>query len=155
MELLKGLVTIWLPDLKTLDKYGITVENSSYDLNKILDVFPELNSIVGKRQHGTHDFDVLKHSRLKEETLRSLRLLHKAGIDDFEKILMGEVSERLPHVVSSCGNDNIIVFWCGHGNLGKLAWGSRETVYGWQLNGILSKMNEAGKYRKKKQISSS
>ena len=61
---------------------------------------------------------------------------------------MGEVSERLPHVVSSCGNDNIIVFWCGHGNFGKLAWGSRETVYGWQLNGILSKMNEAGKYRK-------
>ena len=70
------------------------------------------------------------------------------SIDDFEKILMGEVSERLPHVVSSCGNDNIIVFWCGHGNFGKLAWGSKETVYGWQLNGILSKMNEAGKYRK-------
>ena len=74
--------------------------------------------------------------------------INDIGIDDFEKILMGEVSERLPHVVSSCGNDNIIVFWCGHGNLGKLAWGSRETVYGWQLNGILNKMNEAGKYRK-------
>ena len=74
--------------------------------------------------------------------------INDIGIDDFEKILMGEVSERLPHVVSSCGNDNIIVFWCGHGNFGKLAWGSMETVYGWQLNGILSKMNEAGKYRK-------
>jgi glycosylphosphatidylinositol transamidase (GPIT) subunit GPI8 len=70
------------------------------------------------------------------------------SIDDFAKILMGDVSERLPHVVSSCLNDNIIVFWCGHGNFGKLAWGSKETVYGWQLNGILSKMNEAGKYRK-------
>lgn len=70
------------------------------------------------------------------------------SIDDFAKILMGDVSERLPHVVSSCGNDNIIVFWCGHGNFGKLAWGSEGTVYGWQLNGILSKMNEAGKYRK-------
>ena len=37
-------------------------KNIENDLNNILAIFPELNSIVGKKQHGTHDFDVLKHS---------------------------------------------------------------------------------------------
>lgn len=69
-------------------------------------------------------------------------------LNDLEMILMGEYSEKLPQVISSCENDNIIVFWCGHGNLGKLAWGTNDIVYGWDLKEILRKMNDSQKYRK-------
>ena len=69
-------------------------------------------------------------------------------INDLEKILMGYQSEILTQVVSSSKNDNIIVAWCGHGDKGKLAWGANGTMYGWQLNEILCKMNKSQKYRK-------
>ena len=69
-------------------------------------------------------------------------------INDLEKIFMGYQSEKLTQVISSSKNDNIIVFWCGHGYQGKLAWGANGTVHGWQLNEILCKMNESQKYRK-------
>lgn len=32
------------------------------DLNKIVNVLPEIRTMIGKRQHETHDFDVFKHS---------------------------------------------------------------------------------------------
>lgn len=69
-------------------------------------------------------------------------------ISDLGKILMGESSEKLPHVIASGKNDNIIVFWCGHGNYDALAWGSKANVYGSQINNILREMNEGQKYRK-------
>ena len=31
-------------------------------LNEVIDVLPELRPTIGKRQHGTHDFDIFKHS---------------------------------------------------------------------------------------------
>lgn len=69
-------------------------------------------------------------------------------IHDLKNILLGESSEKLTHVVSSSPNDNIIVFWCGHGNFGTLAWGSKSNIYGSQINDILREMNEKQKYRK-------
>ena len=42
------------------------------DLNNIFATFPELNSIVEKKQHGTHSFDVLTHSlKVMQKTVQN------------------------------------------------------------------------------------
>lgn len=69
-------------------------------------------------------------------------------IDDLKKIMLGEKSSSLPNVISSTANDNVIVFWCGHGNYNKLAWGSDNTISGSNIKDILQAMSDQGKYRK-------
>lgn len=74
--------------------------------------------------------------------------INDVTIADLQDILMGHSSSRLPHVISSGKNDNVVVFWCGHGNQNRLAWGLHETVYGSQVRDILQTMNEEQRYRK-------
>ncbi len=69
-------------------------------------------------------------------------------VADLKEILLERSSSRLPHVVSSGKNDNVIVFWCGHGSRNQLAWGSDRSVYGYQVRDILQAMNEERRYRK-------
>ncbi len=69
-------------------------------------------------------------------------------MDDLRDILCGNRSERLPHVVSSGRNDNVILFWCGHGNRNQLAWGSDKVVPGNAVRDMVEAMRQAGKYRK-------
>ena len=61
---------------------------------------------------------------------------------------MGNSSTKLPNVIQSGRNDNLIVFWCGHGYPNMLAWGSLRTAYGWQVRNILKEMKAQQKYRK-------
>lgn len=74
--------------------------------------------------------------------------INDVTIDDLKEILLGNSSDRLPHVISSGKNDNVIVFWCGHGNYNMLAWGSHATVYGSQVRDILQAMKNEQRYRK-------
>jgi ABC-type branched-subunit amino acid transport system substrate-binding protein len=69
-------------------------------------------------------------------------------IDDLKQIMLGQASDRLPQVIQPTAHDNVIVFWCGHGNYDKLAWGSDHVIYGSDVREILDAMNEAGNYRK-------
>ena len=41
---------------------------------------------------------------------------------DIKAILCGEQSERLHQVISSDGDDNVFLFWSGHGLQGRLVW---------------------------------
>lgn len=74
--------------------------------------------------------------------------INDISIDDLKKIMLGEKSSALPNVISSTANDNVIVFWCGHGNYNKLAWGSDNAISGSNVKDILQAMNDQGKYRK-------
>jgi hypothetical protein len=69
-------------------------------------------------------------------------------IADLKQIMLGNATERLPQVLHSTAHDNIIVFWCGHGNRNKLAWGSDRTINGYDVREILDAMTEAGNFRK-------
>ncbi|MDE6577974.1 MAG: ABC transporter substrate-binding protein [Muribaculaceae bacterium] len=69
-------------------------------------------------------------------------------ISDLNDILTGHSSERVPVALESCQNDNIVIFWCGHGNFGRLAWGSNASISSFQFKEILTEMHEAKKYRK-------
>ena len=51
--------------------------------------------------------------------------------------MIGNSSDRLPMVINSTENDNVVVFWCGHGFKGQLAWGSRTEITGYDVRDIV------------------
>lgn len=75
-------------------------------------------------------------------------VLSDITIDDLHEIMIGNSSDRLPMVINSTENDNVVVFWCGHGFKGQLAWGSRTEITGYDVRDIVEEMNYLGKYRK-------
>ncbi|MDR3194278.1 MAG: ABC transporter substrate-binding protein [Tannerella sp.] len=48
--------------------------------------------------------------------------LSELQLEDITAILNGEKSERLPHVLESASNDNVLFFWSGHGLPGEWRW---------------------------------
>lgn len=70
--------------------------------------------------------------------------LSEVTISDLGDIMQGKTSDKLPHVIEADSDDNVMVFWCGHGHQNTLAWGSNATVYGREVRSIIEGMN----YRK-------
>ena len=71
--------------------------------------------------------------------------------DDFEKILTGQSSQRLPHVINATMHDNILVFWSGHGEPGSLLLGERGIENGLtteRMASLLNAMRSRQCYRK-------
>lgn len=68
---------------------------------------------------------------------------------DILAILSGEKSERLPIVIESTANDNVFVFWSGHGVPGVLCWNDDAYgIMGDQLDETFHRMREKRSYRK-------
>ncbi len=68
---------------------------------------------------------------------------------DILAILSGEKSERLPVVIESTANDNVFVFWSGHGVPGALCWNDDAYgIMGDQLDETFHRMREKRSYRK-------
>lgn len=68
---------------------------------------------------------------------------------DILAILSGEKSERLPVVIESTANDNVFVFWSGHGVPGALCWNDDAYgIMGDQLDETFRRMREKRSYRK-------
>lgn len=69
--------------------------------------------------------------------------------EDILKILKGEKSDRLHTVIESTQNDNLFVFWSGHGVPGALSWNDNAyAVTGSMLSSAFSQMYNAHTYRK-------
>lgn len=69
-------------------------------------------------------------------------------VNELDDILNGRASDRLPVTLESDAADNVILFWCGHGNFGRLAWGSLGSISSGYFKDILTRMHESGKYRR-------
>lgn len=68
---------------------------------------------------------------------------------DILAILSGEKSERLPVVIESTANDNVFVFWSGHGVPSALCWNDDAYgIMGDQLDETFRRMREKRSYRK-------
>lgn len=68
---------------------------------------------------------------------------------DLADILTGRKSERLPEVIEATENDNIFVYWSGHGVPGAMCWGDdRHAVTGDMLASIFGEMSRRHCYRK-------
>lgn len=68
--------------------------------------------------------------------------------DDFCKILRGAKSEALPDVVESGKDDNIFIFWSGHGMPGALSWKEYGRMTPEKLNETFEALEEEERYRK-------
>lgn len=69
--------------------------------------------------------------------------------EDIIRILRGEKSDRLPAVIDSSENDNLFIFWSGHGIPGALCWDDMENaITGSMLTAAFSQMKAAHSYRK-------
>lgn len=69
--------------------------------------------------------------------------------EDIIRILRGEKSDRLPTVIDSNENDNLFIFWSGHGIPGALCWDDMENaITGDMLRAAFSQMKAARSYRK-------
>lgn len=68
---------------------------------------------------------------------------------DLARILTGEKSDRFPRVIEATENDNIFIFWSGHGTPGAMCWD--EDIYamtGDVLRPVFEEMNRRKCYRK-------
>lgn len=58
--------------------------------------------------------------------------------DDIGKILRGERSDRLPHVISSDSSDNVFIFWSGHGSPGSFDFGGNRQLSHREMRDFIS-----------------
>lgn len=68
---------------------------------------------------------------------------------DLARILTGEKSDHFPQVIEATENDNIFIFWSGHGTPGAMCWD--EDIYamtGDVLRPVFEEMNRRKCYRK-------
>ena len=76
-------------------------------------------------------------------------LLSDLNPEDIKAILLGQESEKLPHVIHSTSKDNVLVFWSGHGLSKQLCWNENDTGFTYNLaKETFEEMNEARTYRK-------
>lgn len=68
--------------------------------------------------------------------------------DDLCSILSGEKSSRLPKVIESTENDNILIFWSGHGGIGGTLYWDNGFVRPESFKAQLEKMSEDKRFRK-------
>lgn len=63
--------------------------------------------------------------------------LNTLSTNDIANILQGRSSERLPKVLSPDTDDNVLVFWSGHGSPGSLDFGGSQSMTYERLQSIL------------------
>ena len=70
--------------------------------------------------------------------------LSQLSFKQFSQLMQGKKLPEFTQHLPSSPNDNIIIFWCGHGVRNSLAWGSNGDVYGTDIRDMVEKMQ----YRK-------
>lgn len=73
--------------------------------------------------------------------------LSQLKTSDIGDILCGNARESLSKVLHSDGDDDVFVFWCGHGETDVLKFGQRN-IYASEVNDWLTRMENDNKYRK-------
>lgn len=90
-------------------------------------------------------------------SLSGENLYHDVAIDyhpsrlrasDIGKILAGERSEALPHVINASSSDNVFVFWSGHGSCGEMVWVDQQDGISTQdMSELIADLHAKGCYR--------
>ncbi len=73
--------------------------------------------------------------------------LSQLKVTDLESLLTGKRSIDFPEVIESGENDNIFIYWCGHGMSNSLAWGEK-LMSSQYLAYLFRKMSEQKQFRK-------
>lgn len=71
--------------------------------------------------------------------------LHPADLTD---ILLGRQSDRLPAVIHADSDDNVLVFWSGHGSPAGLEWMHTDRLTHDDADAMLTALEDAASYRR-------
>ena len=113
----------------------VLADNIAYDENNI---YPGEVYVKPKSEGGENVYhDVKVDYRLNDIPLGSLR-----------KIILGERSAEFPEVFDADEHSNIFMYWCGHANRGKMAWGSDQQLTTETMKGGWQEILAARKFRK-------
>ena len=113
----------------------VLADNIANDPNNI---YPGEVYVKPKSEGGENVYkDVKVDYRLSDIPLGSLR-----------KIILGEKSAEFPEVFNADEHSNIFMYWCGHGNRGKMAWGSNQQLTTETMKGGWQEILAARKFRK-------
>jgi glycosylphosphatidylinositol transamidase (GPIT) subunit GPI8 len=75
--------------------------------------------------------------------------LDELSAEDLKSILLGQSSAKLPVVLDSDEQDNLLFIWSGHGLPQTLLWGeNQKTIKSTFIKDLLQAMHDNGKYRK-------
>lgn len=123
------------------------LKNSGYDDDHIILIIEDniannpLNAHPGEVRVTT-DGDNLYHDVKVDYHLSDI------SVSDFYNIMTGKKSDKLREVIDPTANDNVIMFWCGHGSRNTLMWGSEAYVYGNDMRSLVKRLKEENRYRK-------
>lgn len=67
---------------------------------------------------------------------------------DLTDILLGRFSERLPQVIHADENDNVLIFWSGHGTCSGMNWMTSELFTHAAADELFTALQEAKAYRR-------
>lgn len=67
---------------------------------------------------------------------------------DLTDILLGRASERLPEVIRADADDNVLIFWSGHGTSKGMNWMRTGLFTQARADALFSALEEAGAYRR-------
>lgn len=73
--------------------------------------------------------------------------LSQLSTHDLESIICGEASEEFPQVIGAGPNDNVLIFWSGHGDRDVMYFGE-QPFKAWEVRKTFDRMNTGNKYRK-------
>lgn len=130
-----------------LNMYQILKKNGYDDNHIVLIVADDLAHALSNTDYGTirvrPDGENLYHDLQIDYKLDEIHPV------DISAILNGQQSERLPHVIHSGSNDNVLVFWSGHGIQGQFVWSDLSKGFTTEmLQETLVKQTENRNYRK-------
>jgi len=96
--------------------------------------------------------DPLVHTNVRKNAVVDYHFSDLSSPDDLSDIMQGRSSDRLPHVIRPGRNDNVFLFWSGHGsdNGGPL-WGnedSREPFGTKRIFRIVEQMEQPRQFRR-------
>lgn len=95
---------------------------------------------------------VIRSSPIGENLYEDVELDYRIDdlkVDDIASILLGEKSLRLPVVLDSDLNDNVLFYWTGHGVSGAFNWLETGDKFTYDMfRDILLQMSDKNRYRK-------
>lgn len=129
-----------------LNMYQILRQNGYDDSHIVLIIEDDLT------QNPSNPTPGVIRSRIGGENVRQDAVIdyHTSQLlpSDLTDILLGKSSDRLPEVIHADSDDNVLIFWSGHGTPMGMNWMSNGLFTYADADAMLSSLEQSGSYRR-------
>lgn len=129
-----------------LNMYQLLIHNGYDDNHIVLIMEDDIADNVNNPNPG------VVRSSLDGENVRQGAVIdyHTSNLkpSDLTDILLGHKSDRLPEVIESDANDNVLIFWSGHGTMNGMQWLDNGIFDKNDADAMLTALEEVHSYRR-------